>query len=205
MATRKTDARWRLADVVMEFVIEGEPRNVVHVNTHLIEAASAEEAYHKALTIGRAGRMTYRNPYGRRVRVLLRGLEQIRDIAESLADGAALRFRQLVGVPEHAIRQRPRANRRLFASTPITEDRTVPSYMDASIVDEFGSVRVQPRDDAGRRRAAHPATGTIDDQTADGATAHSTPLAVTPRRIQRSVPRVHEAEVRTSDRPVPLG
>ncbi len=137
MATKKSDARWWLADVVMEFVIEGEPRNVVHVNTHLIEASKAEEAYRKALTIGRAGRMTYRNPYGRRVRVRFRGLEQLQDIAESLADGAELRFRQLVGVPEQAIKQRVRAKRRLFVFSPITEDRTVPNYMDASIVDEL--------------------------------------------------------------------
>ena len=37
---RPKDARWYLADVVVEHTVEGDPRNVVHVNVHLIEADS---------------------------------------------------------------------------------------------------------------------------------------------------------------------
>jgi hypothetical protein len=50
------DARWYLADVVLEHTIEGDPRNVVHVNMHLIEADSPEQAYEKAVALGRGGR-----------------------------------------------------------------------------------------------------------------------------------------------------
>jgi hypothetical protein len=35
-------ARWYLADIVLEHIIAGDPRNVVHINTHLVEAGSPE-------------------------------------------------------------------------------------------------------------------------------------------------------------------
>jgi hypothetical protein len=38
-------ARWYVADVVLEHVIGGDPRNVVHVNRLWISARSADEAY----------------------------------------------------------------------------------------------------------------------------------------------------------------
>jgi hypothetical protein len=34
------DARWYVTDLILEFTIEGDDRNVVHINTHLIEADS---------------------------------------------------------------------------------------------------------------------------------------------------------------------
>ena len=47
-------ARWYLADLVVEHLIDGDARNVVHVNTHLIEAGSPDEAYAKSVAMGRA-------------------------------------------------------------------------------------------------------------------------------------------------------
>ena len=47
------DARWYLADIVLEHIIEGDSRNVVHINTHLVEAESPVEAYEKAVGLGR--------------------------------------------------------------------------------------------------------------------------------------------------------
>jgi hypothetical protein len=35
-----TDAKWYLADIVMEITIQGDSRNVVHVNTTLVRADS---------------------------------------------------------------------------------------------------------------------------------------------------------------------
>ena len=46
--------RWYLADLVVEHQIDADARNVVHVNTHLVEAGSPDEAYAKALALGRA-------------------------------------------------------------------------------------------------------------------------------------------------------
>jgi hypothetical protein len=47
---------------VLEHIIEGDSRNVVHVNMHLVEAASPEQAYEKALTLGRDSQAEYANP-----------------------------------------------------------------------------------------------------------------------------------------------
>lgn len=81
------DAHWYLADVVMEHRIEGDAQNVVHVNTHLVEAGSPDEAYVKALALGRGGEHDYENTDGRQVRVLFRGLRELNVIHEPLEDG----------------------------------------------------------------------------------------------------------------------
>ncbi len=46
------DARWYLADVVLEHRVEGGTENLVYVNTHLIEASSPDAAYDKAVALG---------------------------------------------------------------------------------------------------------------------------------------------------------
>ncbi|HEY2588764.1 MAG TPA: DUF4288 domain-containing protein [Tepidisphaeraceae bacterium] len=62
MAYIPDNARWYLADIVLELVIEGDSRNVVHTNLLLIEAASPEQAYEKALALARAGEHSYTKP-----------------------------------------------------------------------------------------------------------------------------------------------
>jgi hypothetical protein len=84
------DARWYLAGLVLEHTVEGDPRNVVHVNTHLIEADSPDEAYQKANALGRAGELEYANSDGKQVRVAFRGLRDLDVIHEDLEDGAEL-------------------------------------------------------------------------------------------------------------------
>jgi hypothetical protein len=41
------DARWYVADLVLEFTIDQDDTNVVHISTHLIEVGSPEQAYQK--------------------------------------------------------------------------------------------------------------------------------------------------------------
>ena len=53
--------------------MEGDPRNVVHVNTLLIEADSPERAYKKARALGREAETVYENSDGKDVRVIFRG------------------------------------------------------------------------------------------------------------------------------------
>ncbi len=96
-------ARWYLAGLILEHTIEGDPRNVVHVNTHLIEADSPEEAYQKANAQGRAGEIEYANTDGRMVRVAFRGLRDLDVIHDDLEDGAELFYEERVGIPEDAL------------------------------------------------------------------------------------------------------
>lgn len=61
------NARWYVADLILEFTIEGGDRKVVHINTHLIEANSPEQAYQKATDLGRGGEREFANTDGTRV------------------------------------------------------------------------------------------------------------------------------------------
>ena len=49
------DAKWYLADIVLQIAVDDDPRSVVHINLVLIRADSPEEAYEKALALGAEG------------------------------------------------------------------------------------------------------------------------------------------------------
>jgi hypothetical protein len=112
-------ARWYLADVVLEHRIEGEPRNVVDINTHLVEAGSPEEAYTKALTIGRDAENDYTNTEDARVQVVFRGIKQLSVIHEKLEDGAELMYSRKVGVSEDELNGWNKPMDRLAVFAPI--------------------------------------------------------------------------------------
>ena len=90
------NARWYLADVILEIVVEGDPRNVVHVNMHLVEADSPDQAYEKALTLGRGSEQEYDNSDGKKVRTVFRGLRELDVIHGDLKDGAELAYSETV-------------------------------------------------------------------------------------------------------------
>src|SRR5437899_2747490 len=96
-------ARWYLADLILEHTIEGDTRNVVHVNTHLIEAHSPEEAYQKANASGRAGELDYTNTDGKRVRVVFRGLRELDVIHDDLEHGVERFYEEAMNIPDDAL------------------------------------------------------------------------------------------------------
>jgi hypothetical protein len=124
-----SDARWYLTDVVLEHRIDDEPRNVVHVNTHLVEAGSPEEAYEKALRLGRDSEHEYENTDGRLVRVVFRGLRELNVIHEDLEDGAELMYSEHVGVPEERLREWNRPREKLAVFAPIQDKLSGPNYL----------------------------------------------------------------------------
>ncbi len=97
------DARWYLADIILELQVEGDPRNLVQTNVHLIEADSPDRAHDKAVVLGRAAEDDYPNTDGRRVRVVFRGIGHLGVIHDPLEDGAELEYREAVGIPEDQI------------------------------------------------------------------------------------------------------
>jgi hypothetical protein len=127
------DARWYLADLVLEHRIDGQGQNVVHVNTHLVEAGSPDEAYEKALALGRGGEHEYENVDGRQVRVVFRGLRELNVIHEPLEDGAEIIYTEDVGVPEEQLREWVRPRERLGVFAPI-EAKHGPDYMPESVM-----------------------------------------------------------------------
>jgi hypothetical protein len=143
------DARWYLADIVLEHRVEGESLNVVHINTHLIEASSPEEAYSKALRLGQEGEMEYQNTDDQLVQVLFRGLRELNVIHEELEDGAELMYSERLGVSEEQLQEWNRPKEKLAVFRPIPESRKHPNYMPERFkffLEEFDSGPENPED-----------------------------------------------------------
>jgi hypothetical protein len=140
-------ARWYLAGVVEEIVIEGDPRNVVHINTHLIEAGSPDEAFRKANELGRAGEHEYTNMDGKQVCVSFRGLRSLEVIHDELKDGAELFYEEEVSVLEDELRRWVRAKEELGVFAPVRDRLVGPNYMPGDIAAslEVRGVRLRDR------------------------------------------------------------
>ena len=103
MAFIPKDAIWYLAQVVLEINVEGESRNVVHVNYILVRADSAENAYDKAVRLGTQHESQYLNGKGQEVRIRFRGLRNLTVVYEALEDGAEILYEEKVGLTEEEL------------------------------------------------------------------------------------------------------
>ena len=139
------DTRWYLADIVLEHIILGNPRNVVHVNTHLIKARTPDEAYRKALALGRSKQSRYLNTDRRMVRVAFRGLRELVLIHDRIEDGVELMWEESVGVSPTRLRKRLRAKASLavFAPVKARARSRVPNYMPESVMKQLESAGIQ--------------------------------------------------------------
>ena len=145
------DARWYLADVVIEHRLDGDADNLVYVNTHLIEAGSPDVAYDKAVVLGRGEEREYENTDGRLVRVLFRGLRELNVIHEPLEDGAELMYTEDIDVPEEQLREWGRPRERLGVFHPIEARTAGPNCLPAvfgPLVEGFESEAVGEAPDA---------------------------------------------------------
>ena len=97
------DAKWYLAEIIEQITVDGDLRNVVHTNLVLVRADSPEDAYEKAMELGRAGEQSYENPDGKRVTFRFRGLRDLNVIHGGLEHGAELIYSEDVDVDESDI------------------------------------------------------------------------------------------------------
>jgi len=100
----KKDHGWYLVEEVLEIRVEGDPRNVVHINTRLLQAKDGEHAYERATEFGEEAADEYLNPDGQKVKIVFRGIREIIEIQEGLSDGGEIRWDESVGVSEKKIR-----------------------------------------------------------------------------------------------------
>ena len=100
----KKDHGWYLAEEVLEIRVEGDPRNVVHTNTRLLQAKDGEHAYARAAEFGAEAADEYLNPDGKKVTIAFRGIGEIVEIQEGLSDGGEIRWEELIGVSERKLR-----------------------------------------------------------------------------------------------------
>jgi hypothetical protein len=103
MAYIPKDAKWFVAELVMECRIEEEPCNVVHVNIVLVRADSSEEAFEKAEQLGREGEVSYLNSTNQKIVWIYRGLRDLNVIHDELEHGAELMFEEKIDVSEDAV------------------------------------------------------------------------------------------------------
>ena len=94
------DAKWYLAEIVEEVRIEGEIENIVHTNMVLVRADSPEEAYERAIRLGKEGEMTYTNPENKTVHTIYRGLRDLNVIHGDLEHGTELIYSKQTDMSE---------------------------------------------------------------------------------------------------------
>jgi len=137
MAYIPEDAKWYIADLVMECQIEEEPRNVVHVNIVLVHADSPEEAFQKAEKLGKEGENSYLNPNNQKVIWLYRGLRDLQVIHDELEHGAELMYEEKIGISEDEVQAIVRAKSQLNVFQPYKpRDTSKPDYRSQEVMDE---------------------------------------------------------------------
>ncbi|HTA23056.1 MAG TPA: DUF4288 domain-containing protein [Terriglobales bacterium] len=129
------DAKWYLANIVEEIRVEGDRRNVVHTNLVLVRADSPDEAYEKAMALGKQGNTQYKNVEGKRVQIRFRGLRDLNVIHDELEHGGEIIFDRDVGVSEKKIKSWILPKRRLGVFVPI-RPHIGPDYGSAEIIRE---------------------------------------------------------------------
>ncbi|MEW6499428.1 MAG: DUF4288 domain-containing protein [Cyanobacteriota bacterium] len=137
MAYIPKDAKWYVAELVMECRIEGEARNVVHVNIVLVRADSPEEAFEKAEQLGKEDEISYLNPMNQRTVWLYRGLRDLNVIHDELEHGAELMFEERINVSEGAVQDMITTKSQLNLFRPDKQgDPSRPNYGCKEIMEE---------------------------------------------------------------------
>lgn len=136
-------AQWYVAEIVEEIRIEGDACNVVHCNLVLVSASSPDDAYRRAIELGKNGEATYRNPQGLTVVSMFRGLKQLDVVHEPLEHGAELRFSEDISVPEERIAAWLKNKEQLNVFSDI-EPSKGPDYSSEEVLDQ--ALRLLGRD-----------------------------------------------------------
>lgn len=128
------NAVWYIAELIERISVAGDPRLVVHRNTHLIRADSPEEAYAKALARGREDETSYLNPADQQVSIEFLGLADLSVIYEPLEDGAELAYTRYVVGSRRESEQfvRGRDNLTVFAQAGSVDG---PDYSAKDVID----------------------------------------------------------------------
>jgi Domain of unknown function (DUF4288) len=93
--------KWFLAEIVLKVTNRSESTCRVHVNFVLVEATSAEEAYARAVELGRMENNTFENRVGELIDVEFKGLKNLHRIYERiLSHGAELLYEELASCTE---------------------------------------------------------------------------------------------------------
>ena len=128
------NAEWYLADIIEQITVEGDMRNIVHKNMVLLRAVSPDEAYAKAMALGRGREITYQNPSNKLVRIRFRGLSDLNVIGDQLEDGTEVLFVEKIGIDDAEIAKwiRPKDQLNIFRAVKPNDS---PDYSSGEIVE----------------------------------------------------------------------
>jgi hypothetical protein len=133
-------AKWWVADLIVETVVQGDRRNVVHRNTVLVGARTAGEAYDKAISLGKENNISFDNPFGKKVKMRFRGIGHLDIIDDELEHGAEITFTERVGVPEATIKKwvKPKKGLNPFLPPKCAQWKSMPepNFAPGSVVQE---------------------------------------------------------------------
>ena len=137
MSYMPEDARWFIAQLVEEFRVQGSQRNAVHINYVLIAASKPEEAYRKALELGRHANNEYENPEGKTVVHRFLGLRDLHVVYFPIEHGCEITFEERLGVGPAALRKlvRRKGDLEAFRPVPLRRPRGRPNYSSREIMD----------------------------------------------------------------------
>jgi Domain of unknown function (DUF4288) len=130
------DAKWYLAEIVVQITVEDDPRIVVHTNMVLIHADSPEQAYEKANELGKQSDTSYDNSEGKLVTIKFRGLHDLNVIHDKLEHGAEIIYREDLVMNEQEIQGLVSAKKDLGVFAPIEPSRG-PNYAAEDIMQEL--------------------------------------------------------------------
>jgi len=99
---------WYIADLIVEAKIEDTERNLLEIDSVLIQASSNEEALEKSMEVGKSYEDRYKNPDGRWVIWRFHGLQELTLVDEKLEHGAELFFTTHNNVTEEFIKEKLR-------------------------------------------------------------------------------------------------
>ncbi len=80
-------ARWYVAKLIEEIAVEDDPLKVIHRTVTVLYANSEQEAYEKALSLGKEREITYRNTAAKLVRTTFWGLGELNVIHDNPVHG----------------------------------------------------------------------------------------------------------------------
>jgi hypothetical protein len=128
-------AKWYLATIVMEITVDGDARNVVHRNLTLVRADSPDEAFDKALALGKDAETEYTNRGDQLVRHRFRGLGELLVVYDEFEHGSELLFDQDINVSPEQIRSWIKSKDQLGVFQPI-QPHEGPDYGSKEIMEE---------------------------------------------------------------------
>jgi hypothetical protein len=130
-----SESVWFLSSEVQECVVAGRTTSTVWVNYRLLQAASLEEAYDRAVEFGKHAQTSYLDSDGETVAWKFRGLQDLAPLR--FEDGVEVSFESHENQSEDQISRRIKSRQELFDSVAAEQkDREAQAQIDAELAEK---------------------------------------------------------------------